>query len=194
MRWFVIAAGLAACGGGKDATDSGTPAGNGGGNGVAVIECTDAFSACGGDVVGSWSVDSICDPGIDTADLGCPQATYEVTADRSSGTVVIEAGGTYDRTYDYDVDVDLTVPKSCLYGMGCDLLVGMSQGLISSCTDTGTDCDCTGNFTDTDVASGTWTVSGNILTTDGTDDHEFCINGNTADVWHEDDVRAIWVR
>ena len=42
---------------------------------------------------GTWNVATVCQPPIDT--MGCTDLTYSVDADRSSGTVTLEANGTY---------------------------------------------------------------------------------------------------
>ncbi len=162
------------------------------GNGVVLAECNDPFSACGGDPTGVWDVIAVCDPGIDFGELGCPAVTYEITADRSSGTVFMNADNTYDRTYDVDVDYALTVPTSCLLGMSCSDLVAYAADLVDTCVESGDNCDCNGTFQTLDAATGTWIVDGNTIVTDGVDRMDFCVNGNQAETMDEDDTRAIW--
>lgn len=189
MRLVLFLAALAACGG-AGGSDSGTP----GDGGVALRECGDAFSACGGDPTGTWNVETVCDPGLTMITDLCPTATYEVTADRSSGVIDLAASGTYDRDYHLDLDYQATVPKSCLALLTCDALPGMSGGIVDSCEDTGESCHCSGTYVGDDVASGTWELDGQAVITDGSERTDLCIAGDVGDTLHEDGTRVLWVR
>lgn len=178
---------LVACGG-KEPVDSATP------DAVAARECDTAFSACGGDPQGTWDVAGLCDPQIDTSSFDCPEASYEITADRSTGSVVLAASGAYTRTYVLDADFRLTVPTSCLQGLGCEVLVPFSEGLLAGCSEDVEGCQCTGTFTDTDSVEGTWEVDGTDVVTDGGVRTAFCVTGDVADTRNDEGVRVIWTR
>lgn len=161
--------------------------------GVDVISCTDPFQACGGDAVGAWTVTAVCEVPVD--DMGCDGLTVEVTADRSSGTIDIEAGGTYSRSYDIDVDYTLQVPTSCLMGMSCSQLEAVSMGMLSDCTDVTDGCSCAGSAAYTDIASGTWASEGTELVFDGDDRYDYCVSGDQAvSVDQSDGTRVHWQR
>ena len=67
-------------------------------SGSAAADCS--FSACGGDIVGNWTIASACvDDGKDAGSgnpfgAACTQASLDVALD-ASGTVMFRSDGTY---------------------------------------------------------------------------------------------------
>lgn len=204
---FALLSLTAACDDGGGTTGSGTDTtdpllgddddDNGGGGGVDLVECEQAFSPCGGDPTGTWNVGAVCKVEVDTSALGCGDLDYEITADRSSGTITMAAAGAYERYNEVDVDFLLHVPQSCLGGpVSCNNLAALSGGLLDECNEVPDDlCDCTGSLAETDSYSGTWTLEGsNVVVTDNDERTEFCVEGTRGETLHEDGSRVIWTR
>ena len=173
-------------------TGTGSATGTGTGGGVGLKECLDPFTPCGGDVTGTWNVVAVC--ALDVTDLGCDDASWEVTADRSSGTITFDNKGTYDQAYNLDLDFLLTLPTSCLFGQGCDTLLQFAGDVLDACTEVSDNCECTGTLQDTLNDAGTWMMDGDVLVTDGVDRTAICIQGNDGESMDEDGTRVIWQR
>jgi hypothetical protein len=168
-------------------------------SGSATVDCS--FAACGGDIVGDWTITSVCVD--DKKDAGtsnpfgpaCPQASLDVALD-ASGTAVFRSDGTYATSLSGTPMITLTVPSSCLVGGSlpvpdCAALAKAldKDGGATTCTgDKTTGCTCTGKagkFSG-DHSMGTYSVSGNMLTTtkdidSGThtgDPAPYCVSGN----------------
>ena len=164
---------------------------------VPIVECTDAFDPCGGDPVGTWNVQEVCNVELDLSALNCGQASYTITDDRSSGTITLDPVGLYDRAYTIDLDFELTMPESCLVGpVNCGNLAMLSQGLLDACQPAGTDCVCDGGFSGSDAYIGTYVIEGgNTIVTDGNDRTLFCVGGNYAQSMEEGTTdRVHWER
>lgn len=197
--WMLLAVGCAGDGGGKT-TDSGTDGvtdattpgdDDDDATGVGLIECPDAFTPCGGDPTGTWDVTDVCT--VPLPDIGCPTLTYEIDADRSSGTVVLEAGGAYTRTTQIDVDLTLHVPLTCVAPLNCAALVLAAGGLVDDCVENGDVCDCIGTLVDDDSVTSTWTVAGTDLIVGG-EPTSFCVQGDQGITVDQDGTRIHWAR
>lgn len=155
-----------------------------GGSG-SIPTCSDTFSACGGDPVGVWSYNRAC---ATFSDPDCPGATGSILADRTTGTISFNADNSYVTAFNTDLDIQSTIPKSCLGGVDCQAAGAFIGG---SCTESGDNCVCALTSTDSDTDSGTWAVSGNTLTlTDNSSADtvfEFCVSGNVMQANNIDD-------
>lgn len=173
-------------------------------SGTAAVDCS--FSACGGDIVGSWAVSAACVDDKKDAGTGnpfgpaCPQASLNVSLD-ATGTIDLRSDGTYETALMGTPMITLTVPGSCLVGgmlpvADCAALakaLDKDGGSSTTCTgDKTVGCTCTGSagkFSG-DHSMGTYTVAGDILQTDkqtdsGTaagDPAPYCVSGNTLKV------------
>ena len=166
---LLVAASLAACGGG-----------DGGG-----LDC--GFAACGGDPVGVWTIADSCLEGTPMID-DCPDAV--ITSDVSlSGTVTVNADMTESSSITTTGTQTASIPSACLMGATCAQVEAAIDG--ASCTDAADGCDCTLTIDDTDEASGTWSVSGTTITiVDTGEDPEtldFCVDGDSMQVRTEAD-------
>jgi hypothetical protein len=191
LRWLLVL-GLVACSG----DDKGSDTGGTGDDDDDIAwdgDCEQAFSACGGDPSGDWTVVGVCEVALDDL-AACAGLTYTILDDRSSGTVAMNGDNTYDRVYNLDLDFEIGIPLSCIAPVPCNLLPPASAGIFSTCTDDGTTCTCQGTFAETDSASGSWTVEGDEIVFDGDDRQQFCIDGDRATVQDEAGVRTNWVR
>lgn len=191
--WWCAALALVACGG-----DGGTDKGTGSGDddddiaGQELV-CEDTFTPCGGDPVGVWQVVDYCAvSGGDYADT-CPELEVIIVEDRGSGSVTVNADGSYERTYIADADIQMVIPTSCISPVPCALLaVGGASPFTECVEDTvaGT-CTCEGTVADTDTQVGTWVVEGNDFVADGVH-NPFCVKGSTALVEDEFGTRVRW--
>jgi len=162
-------------------------------NGVIASDC--AFSACGGDVVGVWTITSVCaeasGPLIDT----CPNATatLELTL---TGTATFNTDGTRETAFTGKSKITYTLDAACLdtvtMGMPpatCDALdkdadPSMNNGPTTCTGDPAVGCTCVeDNPENTETKTGTYTIEGNTMTStddgDGTvTSTDFCISGS----------------
>ena len=116
-------------------------------------DLADSFTACGGDVMGEWSMGDLCFDEAFMADAGelgeqCPGASvnYEV---EWTGSVSFDGTRMTRRFDSAEATSEMTIPHECLpAGATCDL---MSQGSDDqgSCVDTGSACQCT--YSDQDL-------------------------------------------
>jgi hypothetical protein len=206
--------GQGATGGSSGSTGSGGSAGSGvgtggtsgtGGSGGGGA-CTDV-TACGGDVVGIWTVSSSCltvggNVDMQAGGLACPTAAVTGSL-QVTGTLTLNSDGTYsDNTHTSGTEV-LDVPAECKELSGttfeCDRLGGPLQGLgysVANCVDaaSGGGCTCTATVDqDGGIAvvstgaptSGNYTTASNAITISGGQvDHaySYCVSTATLTV------------
>lgn len=192
--WFAAALALAACSGDgtKDTSTAGDDDDDDDITGGELV-CEDTFVPCGGDPVGVWQVVDYCAVSAGEYDDTCPDLTVTVLDDRGSGEVTMNADGTYTRTYNVDVDLEMVIPVDCIAPAPCALLP--LSGFFTSCaddTDAGT-CVCQATVVDTDTASGSWVVDGTDVITDG-ERNAFCVEGSTALVEDSLGNRVRWMK
>lgn len=154
--------------------------------------CAADFEPCAGEAGGDWDLLALCDPGLDASALGCPEATWVVTKDRSTGRMELGEDGTFLRVYDIDVDYDLFVPEGCLGPMSCGMLPAIGD-LVRGCEETKQGCLCNGTLKQKVRNEGTWHTKGGDLVTDQ-GRTEVCFEADRADTVDEDGVRVIWNR
>jgi len=145
---------------------------------VVVSECksvAEEFSACGGDVEGTWKFKDVC---MDDTVIGsnpfedtCPTASVEVEVEWDA-TITFKGDGTYTQVMNsQSMNATYNVPLSCLEQMGgAAVCVSGQEGMFgdeANCGVQGTTCVCTSSKVDTNEEpnqSGTYAVSGNKLT------------------------------
>ena len=148
------------------------------------------FSACGGDVFGTWTVVSECFD-AEVEQFGCQTVDYRSSESTGSYTFsdegwAVELAST--------VRFSLTEPTSCVGpGATCDSIQADIERQFSSSSETGTaacssqgsDCRCVVVANSTDSGSGTLTTAGNSLTLlldpqSGTrTTFDYCVEGDT---------------
>jgi hypothetical protein len=152
--------------------------------GVNLEECDQLPTGCGGDPIGVWSVDALClewtEPATSTgATTAACTMTQNITAG-ASGTVTLDADGTYSTALTLDLEIELLMPPECFaelpIAVDCSRV---QQGCVGR-TDTG--CTCITQVTDADPESGTWSAAGTDLTfsPDGGDPDtgSYCVVGD----------------
>lgn len=135
----------------------------------ACTEVFDAFTPCGGDIVGTWQFQDVCAPATSLGQNpyaqvpGCEDTVFEMalevdatftitatTTERSAGTTTLSR----------HVDMSLAclaalVPEgACADQTGVDGFFELDVGETGACTDNGTRCDCTGTQVSAAEASG----------------------------------------
>jgi hypothetical protein len=141
------------------------------------------FSACGGDVVGTWVVSGAC---VVTAPplASCAAGTVTMSM-QVSGTVTFRADGTYAVNTMAGITEMLGVPASCLGGADCTSLQtslqgqsGVSSAVCSNAPSSA--CRCTEVFTpQPNTDSGTYTVTGTSVMSPGAYAQPYCVQGTT---------------
>jgi hypothetical protein len=184
----------------------GTSAGGGSGGSAgetgAKASCTNV-AACGGDVVGTWTVSSSCLPVSGKVDvsgfgLGCLEAPVEGML-QVTGTWTAKADGTFSDETTTSGEQVFAVPPSCLNVSGvtttCDRVGGPFQALGFSsvvCVPDAATGGCTCTATADQMGGmalislerpteGNYTAASNVITTSGMLDmtYDYCVAGST---------------
>lgn len=156
--------------------------------------CEGAFEACGGDIVGEWTVTEGC-ANVDVADIfgdgenpfaSCEGAEIAFDAD-VVGTITFNQDETYTSAIGFNTTITFDVPKSCLGG-ACP-----TDDEDSPWTESGDRCE--NQEVDDDEPStdtGTYAVDGDSFTfandeadggtSDGPESFKFCVEGDTMHV------------
>ena len=160
-------------------------------------DCT-MFTACGGNVVGTWRLTKACISGVPNPFAKfCPTSTFQVY-ETLNGTVQFVAddgvtlamgamGGTYSSNLSSSSAVeDFTIPASCLQGVTCAQFQssinqsgdGGVPAAMGTCTDAAGGCAChiTGAGSAT-ATKGVYSVSGTTITIDG-QPGPYCVKGS----------------
>ena len=157
-------------------------------------------TACGGDVVGTWKVTSSCFS-VSGAPATCPRQTSKVVSFSVSGGVTYKADRTYAGTRAASVQLQTTLPASCLMIGGITVtcaqweaaLMAQPDTMSAKCTSTSSGCTCTGTVVqDASSDSGTWATAGNVLTETATggqpDQSDYCAQQSKLVVMAHDDM------
>ena len=138
---------------------------------------TTGFTACGGDLLGTWKYTAACM----TIKSGgnpfqsCEGASVAATVD-VDGSATFQSDGTYSVTQLLNISTTITVPKSCLPpGASC-------TDVHEGATESGDSCILTDAQPQQDLTGGgTWSVEGSKLTTTNADQSstalDFCVDG-----------------
>jgi hypothetical protein len=150
-------------------------------------------AACGGDIVGTWTITSSCVSGS-VASSSCPGETVDTANLKISGTVTYAADLTYTVNSLLSGSETLTLPLSCVNKPGattppktCDQLGATLMGTISeSITCTGSSvCTCHVVISNqTSMTTGTYTTTAAGLLTEtamggSPSQNDYCVKGKT---------------
>lgn len=153
------------------------------------VDCS--FSACGGDLVGDWTITSAClhsNPTDNPFQDVCPAATFDTSLD-AMGTATFGADGSYSSSVGGSTAVAVDFPGSCLadamLSSCADLAMQLDDMGGVTCTgDASTSCTCDGTLSNPvdDVHSGTFTADGNQFTTMEAgkmpESSDYCVTGD----------------
>ncbi|WP_437279169.1 hypothetical protein WME90_01015 [Sorangium sp. So ce375] len=186
---------LSACGGSIE------DKGNGSEEGASCGE----VAACGGDPTGTWTIDETClDPSMfEGLNEGC-DAEIDISGMVVGGRAEFRADNTYVTTATQQGPIRVVYPAACLMAEDAtftcaqlnetlqEAVGGKESPFISAeCASRGVDCACTFVVPpSTSTTTGTWSVSGSILTTraqgegEGAEPEEtpFCAQGSSLTV------------
>lgn len=154
---------LAACDGGGGIKGDKSDGGDGGAN-----VCTTS-SSCGGDVSGTWTVQTSCLSIVGTLSADCRDGRIVDGQGSYTGTVTYKADGTYSGHLIQSGASTTTIPASCRSlgntTLTCDQLTTSSApGAMVTCQGT-SECTCTLTLTNKDASeTGTYTIAEGVLT------------------------------
>lgn len=178
-------------------------------NGVEQSDC--GFSACGGDVVGTWKVTGLCAKAEMALEELCPTAvaTFDVQV---SGSATFESDGTRSTDFTTKVDISYTLDADCLDAAtggnvpaSCDDLSKPAQpdddkGPTTCTGDPSEACTCVEEGIEkTEHKSGQYTIDGSKMTTIDDDDGseevlDFCVEGGEGRFQQQADKAVItWI-
>lgn len=153
-----------------------------------VPSCSDdvvfGFTACGGDLTGTWKLVGWCTgtevPTGSGFDAGCSGATVSTIATPTE-TITFSSDGTYSSgQFTLASTRTETIPTRCL-ATSCDpgdLAINTGGTMGATCSISGSNCVCSGEQTSTAVAqTGTYTISGTTVTTNDGNAHLYCVRG-----------------
>jgi hypothetical protein len=152
--------------------------------------CADV-SPCGGSLVGTWTIQGICETSaVFTGGADCTAATVDGSMRSTSGSIVFNDDQTYTVSSSEGGSLKFRVPLPCAPAPDCNSLAGMigpsPPAGMTTCATADGNCDCTLTFNVplTHDDSGTYTTSGDALTlTSSTSAAPFadryCVQDNT---------------
>jgi hypothetical protein len=161
----------------------------GGGDGGS---CSAAPPACGGDIVGNWSVTSSCVRFMGPLDdPQCPTATVDATV-HFSGTASYTATMTYTQSVTQSGTETILLPAACLSASCAQvdqaLQASPPDGATSiHCVTAGSGCSCTATLMpQSTTETGTYTLSGTGVNTTSsagdTETDQYCATGTHLDI------------
>ena len=178
-------------GGGTDAgmgTDAGgdPDAGSPTARPITFMETCPDFTACGGDLTGTWRYDGVCVTHAEVeAELqgACPTASFISGTGSIDGTVSFD-GTNVMRDSTTTLSLVANIPMACTMGLACSLVDGVIMGMTMvdsvTCVDAamGTGCDCTITDTETISENDPYTVTGTFFeNTTTTRRWDYCVDG-----------------
>ncbi len=180
-----------ASGSGAGSDGGGVGPGNGGASTSDDGNC--AFTPCGGDVVGSWSLDEVCyseELLVATLNGDAPEECsgfYTGLTIQASGTLEFTAGGTLTRQSSMTMDHEFALDAECMqasYGSApsaescAQVAVYLGAGAESaSCNHAAGACQCAVRSESSEDVTDAYTTSGSTLS-DSEGPIEYCVLGN----------------
>jgi hypothetical protein len=151
--------------------------------GAGAPTCGETFAACGGDLVGTWTLDQACVRlEVDPAFAECtepPTQSYEIGV---TGEMTFGADGSYRMDRTFTIGLDARYPSACLReaGQSCEELGGTTQGDA---------CVVMDSFDDAQTDSGTYAAEAGTLDIMSTDPDPqdtsvvtYCVSGDSVTV------------
>jgi hypothetical protein len=132
-----------------------------------------AFTACGGDAVGTWTVVAVCTSVPSTGTALCVARPTAAQDYRYDGTLSFSSDGSYSLSFTTRGDMRITYSADCLASrsttcadLDATLRSGNApEGISGSCTSSSTnDCICAETFDTTFDETGAYVASGGALT------------------------------
>jgi hypothetical protein len=177
--FFALAVLLSGCGGGGGLSTRST-----------AYETCQKATACGGNIVGSWSIASTCvNDDLSKFTDGCPGAFAQTKDYQVTGMISYSSGSTFTLTSTRTGKVAVRYPAACLTPpdgvevtcsqLGAGLAAGGKYDSVD-CVSNGAGCDCTFGLTP-EIVSGAdmYSISAdNVLSTADYDQSIYCVKGD----------------
>ncbi|HET6283140.1 MAG TPA: hypothetical protein VFH73_19435 [Polyangia bacterium] len=190
---LLLAASPMACGGGPSSADGGVQA-----------ACT-PFSACGGDLAGTWKVVESCPTPSGVKKLAdklkfCPAASVSIDDAKFTGTVVYDGHGTIKNDVTFNIRVSTTFPSSCVKpGETCETThPAPAQGATMDmpCVSMPAGCSCQYRLTGTSNRDNGYQAAGTTLTeTDVSNGQmkssQYCVSGGVLRIQNDDETDVL---
>lgn len=153
-----------------------------------------AFEACGGDVVGTWNVETFCtesDLNFAPDDPACQDTRMDVSGTTVTGTYTFNADGSFHSSTSTQLNASMTLSDACLLALApgssvkpetvCDLAdEAPLEGFQLSCS-YGRSCVCTMKGTLASEDDGAYEVRAHAIVRTDLPGHEgmpFCVDGD----------------
>jgi hypothetical protein len=154
------------------------------------VDCS--FTACGGDVVGTWNSYGSC---MSTTGYeqypGCEDVVIDGAPD-FTGSATFNADGSYTQDTTISGDVHEVFDDDCIASMTGGMMNGEAycalvsavassgeSGMSGSCTYSGGKCTCNLSIDMQDSQQGSYTLAGNTMTIDDGEAVEYCVSNGT---------------
>jgi len=178
-----VAGSASSCGG-----DDAPPGGSGSG-----ASCP-AFTACGGDPVGNWTVSDVCAANLEqvfgavVSQPACSNALMRTRDIEATGSYMIGADKQASSALTLSGTGEFLFNDACVQALGlgdsaagqCAAIQGQfmsTAGASASCTVAGADCGCTISLQTPLNGSGSYSVANDKLVVDALE-QPFCVEGN----------------
>jgi hypothetical protein len=129
--------------------------------------------ACGGDLVGTWSLNGICEGGYTSYEdvlVSCDVPATQTVAINASGSVEFYQDGTYESLTVLAINFALSVPGRCAIGIASCAIIEYNfqnseetQDWTCNQLSNSDPCVCSGQRTETESVVGTYSVEGQGL-------------------------------
>lgn len=152
----------------------------------------EGYTACGGNVVGTWSYSAACATLQELPELPCEEATFALTLDLS-GTITFVDDGTYQVSSTIVTTTNVRIPKSCfpVSDIAC-------SDIDEDAVEDGDACLLVDASEESESETGTWEAAGTQITfdagePDGDGAQDYCVAGDTLTVLYQgEDAAAIY--
>ena len=145
--------------------------------------------ACGGDLVGTWTLDDACGRLGVLAGIEAECAQIEVLSESvtgASGTLEVRSDNTYVENLNVTGEVDFTIASSCVESLvstctelSTRLTAAFNQDTTVQCADSPGGCRCQIDGALTRQSTGTYALSGASVTLDDGLTYSYCVNEDT---------------
>jgi hypothetical protein len=169
---------------------------------MPVVVMCPAAQPCGGDLVGTWTIMSLCLSSDSGSTAACPTESDDARGLVLTGTMTFGADSSFTTTDTLSGTVVRSIPLSCARGAGAgscaqvEALIGSASYRSVRCTGAST-CTCTIDLVPTTASStGTYVKATNLVTisqSDGSvETDSYCVSGDTLTlVKHSDPTSGI---
>lgn len=129
--------------------------------------------ACGGDLVGMWQLDGICEGGYTSYEdvlVSCDVPATQTVAIDASGSLQFFEDDTYESLTVLEIDFTLSIPGRCAIGIASCAIIEYNfqnseetQDWTCEQSSGSEPCVCSGQRTETEAVRGTYSVDGDGL-------------------------------